>query len=130
MTSQHPARISRPHRAHLFCAIFAALTVFALVAPPARTAEKEKSRRHFAGVPLEKPDRPLSAATERLYSKWNPLGDFDNEFYTLFKYSRVTGIGKDPEVSRRDPSKVIRVDGTYYVSDATRNCLRSYFELD
>ena len=77
----------------------------------------QKARgRHFAGLPIQKPtDRPLSAATARLYDRWSPLADFGNEFYTLFKYSRISGIGKDPGVSRRDPSKVIRVGKTYYV---------------
>ncbi|QDU91263.1 Glycosyl hydrolases family 43 [Pirellulimonas nuda] len=70
---------------------------------------------HFSGVPLARPAHDLSAAAERLYEAWNPLGDFDNEFYTLFKYSRLGGIGKDAAVSRRDPSKVIRVGGKYYV---------------
>ena len=70
---------------------------------------------HFAGFPIDKPDRPMSAAARRLYDQWSPLGDFDNEFHTLFRYSRIAGIGKDADVSRRDPSKVIRVNGTYYV---------------
>ena len=83
---------------------------------PARKSEMRASRTHFAGVPLGKPaDRPLSAATARLYDKWNPLADFDNEFYTVFKYSRISGIGKDAEVSRRDPSKVVKLGDTYYV---------------
>lgn len=75
----------------------------------------DEAMPHFTGVPHEKPDRLISAATARLYDRWNPLGDFDNEFYTRFLYSRISGIGKDAEVSRRDPSKVIRVGDTYYV---------------
>ncbi len=76
----------------------------------------EDSTVHFAGIPRQKPeDRPLSAAVQRLYDQWSPLADFDNEFYTLFKYSRIDGIGKDPLVSRRDPSKVIHRDGVYHV---------------
>jgi len=83
---------------------------------PTRKSEMRASEAHFAGVPLSKPtDRPISAAMARLYDTWSPLGDFDNEFYTLFKYSRISGIGKDPEVSRRDPSKVIKVGDIYYV---------------
>ena len=82
----------------------------------APTNQNDQSGAHFAGIPLEKStDRPLSAATARLYDRWNPLADFGNEFHTNFKYSRITGIGKDPEVSRRDPSKVIKVGGAYYV---------------
>jgi len=35
-----------------------------------------------ANVPPEKPtDRPLSAAVERLYDQWHPLGDRANDLY-------------------------------------------------
>ena len=68
---------------------------------------------------MEKPtDRPLSAATQRVYDMWTPKQDTGNRFYTVFKYSRVTGIGKDESefsVSRRDPSKVLKIGDTYYV---------------
>ena len=70
-------------------------------------------------LPLEKPtDRPLSAATQRLYDMWTPQQDIGNPFYTTFKYSRITGIGKDESewsVSRRDPSKVLKIGDSYYV---------------
>ncbi len=63
-------------------------------------------------------DRPLSAATKRLYEMWTPDQDIGNPFYTTFKYSRIGGIGKDESelsVSRRDPSKVLKIGDTYYV---------------
>ena len=64
----------------------------------------------------EKPaDRPLSAATARLYDKWGLYQDSTNEFFTSFLYSEVTGIGKEPGVTRRDPTTVIRIGDTYYV---------------
>ncbi len=67
----------------------------------------------------EKPsDRPLSAATERLYDMWTPAQDIGNPLYSVFKYSRVSGIGKDESafsVSRRDPSKVLKIGDRYYV---------------
>ena len=59
--------------------------------------------------------RPLSPAMERAYNYWPHQDDRANEFYTNFKYSRITGIGKDLSVSRRDPSKVIKHNGKYYV---------------
>ena len=92
------------------------IPLLAGAALPAEKGSGAGQDAHFAGLPPEKPaDRPLSEATERLYRKWGPLGNFGNEFYTQFKYSRIDGLGKNPDVSRRDPSKVIRVDGTYYV---------------
>jgi len=67
-------------------------------------------------IPLEKPaDRPLSAAMQRMYDVWNPQEDRGNEFYSNFKYTPLEGFSREPNVSRRDPSKVIRIGGTYYV---------------
>ena len=60
-------------------------------------------------------DRDLSAATQRLYDKWGRYSDSTSPFYTTFKYSRLTGIGKEAGVTRRDPSTVLRIDGTYFV---------------
>jgi hypothetical protein len=69
-----------------------------------------------AKLPLEKPtDRKLSAAMERLYDVWNPHEDRGNEFFSNFKYSRIKGFSRKPNISRRDPTKVIRINGTYYV---------------
>lgn len=69
-----------------------------------------------AKMPQRKPkNRQLSAAMERLYDVWNPHEDRANELFSNFKYSRLEGFARAPNVSRRDPSKVIRVDGTYYV---------------
>ncbi len=60
-------------------------------------------------------DRPISAATERLYDKWGRFQDSTSEFYTTFKYSPVSGIGKEAGVTRRDPTTVLRINGIYYV---------------
>ncbi len=81
---------------------------------------ESKPTAAFPGfLPKEKPtDRPLSAAMHRLYDMWTPEQDAGNPFYTTFRYSPVTGIGIDDtalSVSRRDPSKVLKIGGTYYV---------------
>jgi len=69
-----------------------------------------------ARIPLEKPtDRQLSAAMHRMYDVWNPHEDRGNEFFSNFKYSPLTGLERRPGISRRDPSKVLLIDGTYYV---------------
>ena len=75
------------------------------------------NKRRLPGEPTpEKPsDRPLSAAHARLYDKWGIYQDSTNEFYTTFKYSRISGIGKEAGITRRDPSTVLRIDGVYYV---------------
>lgn len=59
-------------------------------------------------------DRPLSAATKRLYDKWGRYQDSTNEYFTSFYYGEVTGIGKEAGVTRRDPSTVLKIDDTYY----------------
>ena len=68
-----------------------------------------------AKLPLEKPDRELSASMERMYDIWNPHEDRGNEFFSNSKYSPLEGFSRESNVSRRDPSKVLRIDGTYYV---------------
>ncbi|MDH3652360.1 MAG: family 43 glycosylhydrolase, partial [Saprospiraceae bacterium] len=67
-------------------------------------------------IPLEKPaDRLLSDAMSRLYDKWDPHEDRANELYSNFKFTPLPNLGRSKNASRRDPSKVIRVDGKYYV---------------
>jgi len=68
--------------------------------------------------PDEKPDRPLSAAMERLYTAYPAARPENNELYTQFKYTRLQGFDyndHDGTISRRDPSKVIFAAGKYYV---------------
>jgi hypothetical protein len=65
-------------------------------------------------VPMEKPAMPLSAAMERLYDVWNPHEDRGNELYSNFKYSELD-FKREANVSRRDPTKVVKVDGVYHV---------------
>ena len=57
----------------------------------------------------------LSRATHRLYDKWGRFQDSTSEFYTTFKYSPISGLGKEEGVTRRDPTTVLRIDGTYFV---------------
>ena len=69
-----------------------------------------------AKMPREKPaDRKLSAAMARVYDVWNPHEDRGNEFFSNFKYSPLEGFSREANVSRRDPSKILRINGTYYV---------------
>jgi hypothetical protein len=68
--------------------------------------------------PATKPDRPLSAAMERLYDAYFAPTPEANELYSTFKFTPVEGFDyhrADGTISRRDPSKIIRVNGRYYV---------------
>lgn len=75
-------------------------------------------------LPKEKPDRPLSAAMARIYDAYEAPRPEDNELFSQFKYTKLKGFdynGHDGTISRRDPSKVIFVNGKYYVWYTYRN---------
>ncbi|MGB2128978.1 MAG: glycoside hydrolase family 117 protein [Flavicella sp.] len=98
--------------------IFSLLLFVSVVTLKAQQASSNlSSTKGFpAIIPLEKPqDRPLSASMERLYDRWSPHEDRDNELYSNFKFTPLPNLGKSQHVSRRDPSKVIKVNGLYYV---------------
>ena len=56
------------------------------------------------------PADSISAAMKR----WR-VDDSRNEFFTLFRYTPVTGRGYEDGVGRRDPRSMIRVGQQYYV---------------
>jgi hypothetical protein len=69
-------------------------------------------------LPETKPNRPLSVAMERLYNDYSAPTPEANELYSEFKFTRLEGFdyhNGDGTISRRDPSKIIRVNGKYYV---------------
>lgn len=69
-------------------------------------------------LPKEKPDRPLSAAMERLYDAYEAPRPEHNELFSQFKYTPLEGFDyndHDGTISRRDPSKIIHANGKYYV---------------
>jgi len=83
---------------------------------PLHGKELKQGNAFPAKVALETPaDRRLSAAMARMYDVWNPHEDRGNDFFSNFKYSRLEGFSREPNVSRRDPSKIIRANGRYYV---------------
>lgn len=79
---------------------------------------KEETQAAFPfKVPVEKPNIPLSASSERMFDYDEPRAQ-DNELFTQFKYTRLKGFdynNGDGTISRRDPSRPILVDGTYYI---------------
>jgi len=78
---------------------------------------KAETTGAFPGqMPLRKPTgRLLSTAWARMWDEWNPFEDRRNELFSNFKYTRLEGFSRESNVSRRDPTKVICVGGTYYV---------------
>ena len=69
-------------------------------------------------VTEETKSRELSAAMKRSFQNYPAPRPQDNELYSQFKYTRLEGLdynGGDGTISRRDPSKIIYVNGKYYV---------------
>lgn len=69
-------------------------------------------------MPEERPNRPLSAALERNYDAYLGARQETNELYSQFKFTKLEGFSYndgDGTISRRDPSKIIHVNGKYYV---------------
>jgi len=69
-------------------------------------------------APDVKPTGELSAAVARLYDRYPATTPEKNELFSNFKYTRLEGFDyhrHDGTVSRRDPSKVVRANGKYYV---------------
>ncbi len=69
-------------------------------------------------LPARKPDQPLSAAMERLYANYPAPTYYTNELFTQFRYTELKGLdyhGHDGTISRRDPSKIIKANGRYYI---------------
>jgi hypothetical protein len=70
------------------------------------------------GLPREKPDIPLSRAMERLYTRYSAPTYWWNELYSQFRYTPLEGLeynDGDGTLTRRDPSKVVKANGKYYV---------------
>lgn len=81
-------------------------------------AARNENSFPYGGVPKERPDLELSPAMERIYSDYPAVQPEHNELFTNFKFTPITGLdysNGDGTVSRRDPSKVVRANGKYYV---------------
>ena len=89
------------------------------------TSEKPSNQSAFPFIlPEEKPNRPLSAAMERNYTKYMAPRPEGNELYTQFRYTKLEGFdynNHDGTISRRDPSKVIFENGKFYLWYTYRN---------
>ncbi len=69
-------------------------------------------------MPLEKPDMPLSQAMERAYAQYEAPSYWWNGLYSQFRYTPLEGLDYrdgDGTITRRDPSKIVKAQGRYYV---------------
>lgn len=95
------------------------LTIFGTIMLVACQQNTKQTQSAFPFVlPKEKPNRPLSAAMERIYSNYQGPQPQDNELFSQFKYTEIKGFdynNYDGTISRRDPSKVLFHNGKYYM---------------
>ncbi|MFI3286575.1 MAG: family 43 glycosylhydrolase [Rikenellaceae bacterium] len=69
-------------------------------------------------IPEERPKFKLSASMETLYERYGVPLPQQNELYSQFRFSAITGFDYDDasgKISRRDPSRIIRVGDIYYI---------------
>lgn len=59
--------------------------------------------------------KEVSASMRRYIEQWGQTEPTQNEFYSSFSYHGLKGLEYEEGISRRDPSTIIKVDGTYYV---------------
>lgn len=74
--------------------------------------------------PRQKPDRPLSSSMHRVWDVFGADTPQRNELYTTFHYTEVTGLdysNHDGTITRRDPSRIVKANGKYYVWYTYRN---------
>ncbi len=84
----------------------------------AAAAQAEDAKHFPYSLPDKKPDMPLSPAMERLYGRHGSPTYHTNELFSGFRYTPLKGFdyhGHDGTISRRDPTKIIRAKGRYYI---------------
>ncbi len=96
--------------------------------------EKAKPEQLFPFVmPLEKPDFALSQGLERVYDNYEAATPQLNELFTNFKYTKLTGLDYNNDngtVTRRDPSRIVKVDDLYYIWYTKRNTKTTFQGAD
>ena len=77
-----------------------------------------------------RPSGGMSAASRRVHDIYGIYKDQGSDFFSAFKYSRLGGIGKETGLTRRDPSKVIKVGDTYYVWYSRRRTAERWLGIE
>ncbi len=75
-------------------------------------------------MPETQPNQEMSVAMERVYNQYGANTPQNNELFTLFKYSPIQGLdynGFNGTITRRDPSRIVKVGDTYYMWYTLRN---------
>jgi hypothetical protein len=105
--------------------LFILLALFILSCGEPRPGKEKENLNEFrdgfpyGNVPRDKPNRPLSAAMNRVYDgAYTGLEVAANELFSTFKYTPLKGFdysNNDGTISRRDATKIIRANGKFYV---------------
>ena len=80
-------------------------------------------------MPAEKPAFKISTAMARLYDNYQSATPQANELYSIFKFTKLTGLdynNDDGTITRRDPTRIIKVGDTYYMWYTLRNTPTTY----
>lgn len=94
------------------------LFIIACLLSSCEQAPKESEGGFPFHLPQEKPNRPMSAAMERIYTDYQAPQPQNNELFSQFKYTELQGFNynnHDGTISRRDPSKILLHEGEYYL---------------
>ena len=97
-------------------------------------AEVELSTAPYPFIhPNEKPQIVLSPAMNRVYDHFKAATPQDNELYTQFRYTALEGLdyhGHNGTITRRDPSRIIKANGKYYIWYTLRNTPSTFVGAD
>ncbi len=84
-------------------------------------------------MPETKPDIVMSPSMEKVYDVYGASTPQKNELYTNFKFTMLEGLDyhdHDGTVTRRDPTRVIKANGKYYMWYTYRNTPTTYMGAD
>ena len=94
---------------------------------------QNKNEAYPFNHPKQKPDLELSEAMNRVYDNYEAATPQDNELYTQFKYTEIKGLNynnHDGTITRRDPSRIVKANGKYYMWYTLRNTPTTYMGAD
>ncbi len=81
------------------------------------TTDKPTAEFPYA-IPDEKPAFQLSSSMEALYDRYGAVTPQQNELFSVFYFSPIEGFdvdGGSGKISRRDPSRIVKVGDTFYM---------------
>ena len=103
--------------------------LFSLLALCSCQINKDSQQNYPYEMPETKPEFELSEAMNRVYDQFGSPTPQENELYTTFQYTPLSGLdysNGDGTVTRRDPSRIIKVDDLYYIYYTKRHTPTTY----